>query len=102
MAMSFKTKIIGSVVVPTIVLIILGAVALAFNVYSEQNKAATEKVQSDLDSVQRLLQESARLMTTKTTTAMSILEDISSAAGPASAGDSLVVVPGVSAPSSAR
>jgi methyl-accepting chemotaxis protein len=98
MAMSFKTKIIGSVVVPTIVLIILGAVALAFNVYSEQNKAATEKVQSDLDSVQRLLQESARLMTTKTTTAMSILEDISSAAGSASAGDSLVIVPGVSAP----
>lgn len=98
MALSFKTKIIGSVVVPTIALIILGAVALAFNVYYEQNKAATEKVASDLDSVQRLLQESARLMTTKTTTAMNILEDISSATGPASAGNTTVIVPGVSAP----
>ncbi len=98
MALSFKTKIIGSVVVPTIALIILGAVALAFNVYYEQNKAATEKVASDLDSVQRLLQESARLMTTKTMTAMNILEDISSATGPASAGNTTVIVPGVSAP----
>lgn len=98
MAMSFKTKIIGSVVGPTIAMIILGAVALAFNVYNEQNKAATEKVQSDLDSVQRLLQESARLMTTKTTAAMNILEDISSAAGQASAGEPTVIVPGVSAP----
>jgi methyl-accepting chemotaxis protein len=98
MVMSFKTKIIGSVVGPTIAMIILGAVALAFNVYNEQNKAATEKVQSDLDSVQRLLQESARLMTTKTTAAMNILEDISSAAGQASAGEPTVVVPGVSAP----
>ncbi|MFI4941090.1 MAG: Cache 3/Cache 2 fusion domain-containing protein, partial [Burkholderiales bacterium] len=98
MALSFKTKIIGSVVVPTIALIILGAIALAFNVYYEQNKAATEKVASDLDSVQRLLQESARLMTTKTTAAMNILEDISGATGPASAGDATVIVPGVSSP----
>jgi methyl-accepting chemotaxis protein len=98
MGMSFKTKIIGSVVAPTIVLIILGAVALAFNVYNEQNKAATEKVQSDLDSVQRLLQESAHLITTKTTAAMSILEDISSAAGQASAGDPTEIIPGLSAP----
>lgn len=98
MAMSFKTKIIGSVVVPTIAVIILGAVALAFNVYYEQNKAATDRVQADLDSVQRLLQESARLMTTKTTVAMNIMEDITSTAGQASAGESTVIIPGLSAP----
>ncbi len=98
MAMSFKAKIIGSVVVPTIVLISLSAVALAFNAYQNQQQAAAEKVQANLDSVQRLLDESARLMQTKTSAAMNVLQDIASAAGKPSAGDPVEIVPGVSAP----
>jgi methyl-accepting chemotaxis protein len=98
MAMSFKAKIIGSVVVPTIVLISLSAVALAFNAYQNQQQAAAEKVQANLDSVQRLLDESARLMQTKTSAAMNVLQDIANAAGKPSAADPAEIVPGVSAP----
>ena len=98
MAMNFKAKIIGSVVVPTIVLISLSAVALAFNAYQNQQQAAAEKVQANLDSVQRLLDESARLMQTKTSAAMNVLQDIASAAGKPSAGNPAEIVPGVSAP----
>jgi len=98
MALSFKTKIIGSVVIPTIVLITSGAVALAFNVYQDQQKAAVDKVQSDLDSVQRLLQDSARLIATKTAVAMNVMEEISAATGPAKAADPIEIVPGKIAP----
>lgn len=98
MAISFKTKIISSVVLPTIVLITLGAVVLAFNAYQEQQQTATEKVQSDLDSVQRLLDETASLMTTKTSAAMNVLQDLTASAGKPSAGNPVEVVPGVSAP----
>ena len=98
MAMSFKAKIIGSVVVPTIVLISLSAVALAFNAYQNQQQVAAEKVQANLDSVQRLLDESARLMQTKTSAAMNVLQDIANAAGKPSAADPVEIVPGVSAP----
>jgi methyl-accepting chemotaxis protein len=98
MAMSFKTKIIGSVVFPTVVLIALSAVALAFNAYQNQQQAAAEKVRADLDSVQRLLDESARLMMTKTTAAMNVLQDITGDAGKPSAGAPADIVPGVSAP----
>lgn len=98
MTISFKTKIIGSVVVPTIVLITLSAVALAFNAYQNQQKSAAEKVQSDLDSVQRLLDESASLMKTKTTAAMNVLQELTGNTGKPSAGDPAEIVPGVSAP----
>lgn len=98
MAISFKTKLIGSVVVPTIVLITLSAVTLAFNAYQNQQKLASEKVQSDLDSVQRLLDESASLMTTKTSAAMNVLQELTGNAGKPSAGDPMEIIPGVSAP----
>ena len=98
MAMTFKAKIIGSVVVPTIVLITLSAAALALNAYQNQQQSAAEKVQSDLNSVQRLLDESARLMMTKTVAAMNVLQDVTGDAGKPSAGDPTEIVPGVSAP----
>lgn len=98
MAISFKTKIIGSVVVPTIVLITLSAAALAFNAYQTQQKTATEKVQSDLDSVQRLLDESASLMKARTSGAMNVLLELTGNTGKPSAGDPTEIVPGVSAP----
>lgn len=98
MAMSFKAKIIGSVVVPTIVLISLSAVALAYNAYQNQQQTAAEKVHSDLDSVQRLLDESARLMKARTSEAMNVLQDLTAAAGAPSVGDTTEIVPGISAP----
>jgi len=79
-------------------LITLSAVALAFNAYGNQQKSATEKVQSELDSVQRLLDESASLLKTKTSAAMNVLQDLTDNAGKPSAGDSMEIIPGVNAP----
>ncbi len=98
MIISFKTKIIGSVVIPTIILIILSAVAVAFNAYQNEQKSAAEKVKSDLDSVQTLLVESASLLNARTSDAMNILLELTSNAGKPSAGDPTEVSPGVSAP----
>jgi len=98
MAISFKAKIIGSVVIPTILLISLSALALAYNAYQNQQKSAVEKVKSDLDSVQRLLDESGSLMKSRTADAMNVLLDLTSNTGKPSAGDPIEVWPGVSAP----
>ncbi len=98
MAMSFKTKIIGSIVVSAIVLITGFALALAFSGYKDQEKAATDKVTAELNSVQRLLTESATLMDARVTAAMNVLKEVTANKGAVSAGATVEIVPGVTAP----
>jgi len=98
MAMSFKTKIIGSIVLSAITLITISAVVLAFSSYDNQQKAAEEKVHSELSSVQRLLTESAVLMNTKTTTAINVLREVTSQAGKVSVADAVEITSSVKAP----
>jgi methyl-accepting chemotaxis protein len=98
MAMSFKTKIIASISGAAIALIAVFAVLLAFNGYEEQQQAATDKVNAELEGVQRLLNESATLMNTKSATALNVLKEVTAAVGEVSVGEQLEIAPGVSAP----
>ena len=96
--MNFKTKIIGSVVVPTIILISIASMGLALSSHQKKQADVKEKVLSSINQTVLLLNESDSMMMDRTVSAMSVLKHLTYAGGKPSAKKVIAVAPGVLAP----